>query len=91
MSSQRPVDEKGLNGKAIVAFCESFLVSRTNTNLIIYIYLHLHLGEICVQCICYIYFLNIYAVYYVVIYEGYMGKIYTEKNSGKRAGISPKE
>ena len=36
VSSQHPVDEKGLDGKAILAFCESFLVSKTNVNLIIY-------------------------------------------------------
>ena len=35
VSSQNPVDEKGLDDKAIVAFCESFLVSKTNINLII--------------------------------------------------------
>ena len=28
------------------------------------------------QCICYINLLNIYAVYYVVIYEGYIRKIH---------------
>ena len=35
MSSQKLVDEKELDDKAMVAFCESFLVSKTNMNLII--------------------------------------------------------
>ena len=35
MSSQNPVNEKGLDDKAIVAFCESFLIWKTNMNLII--------------------------------------------------------
>ena len=38
MSLQHPVVEKGFGDKAIVAFCESFLVSKTNINLIIYNY-----------------------------------------------------
>ena len=36
MGLQHPVDEKGLDDKAIVAFCESFPVSKTNINLIVY-------------------------------------------------------
>ena len=36
VSSQHPVDKKWLDGKAIMAFCQSFLVSKTNRNLIIY-------------------------------------------------------
>ena len=36
VSWQHLVDEKGLDGKAIVAFYESFLVSKTNINFIIY-------------------------------------------------------
>ena len=35
MSSQNSVDEKELDDKAIVAFSESFLDSKTNVNLII--------------------------------------------------------
>ena len=36
VSSQNPADVRGLDdNKAIVAFCESFLVSKTNMNLII--------------------------------------------------------
>ena len=35
VSLQNPVDEKGFDGKAIVTFCKSFLVSKTNMNLII--------------------------------------------------------
>ena len=34
-SNENPVDEKGLDYKAIVAFCKSFLVLKTNMNLII--------------------------------------------------------
>ena len=37
MGLQHPVDEKGLDDKAIVAFCEPFfLVSKTDINFIIY-------------------------------------------------------
>ena len=35
VSLQNPVDEKGFDDKAIVTFCKSFLVSKTNMNLII--------------------------------------------------------
>ena len=58
MSSQNLVDKKGLDDKAMVAFCESFLVSKTNMNLII-------------QNQKYIY--GVY-LYVFVIYEGYMRK-----------------
>ena len=33
MSSQHPVDEKGVDGNTIVAFCESILAWKTNMNL----------------------------------------------------------
>ena len=36
MSSQHPVDKKKLNGKAIMVFFESLLVSKTNMNLNFY-------------------------------------------------------
>ena len=39
MSSQHPAEEKELDEKAIVAFCEYFLVLETNMNLACYLQL----------------------------------------------------
>ena len=56
MSSQHPVNEKGLDDKAAVAFCESFLVLKYNKNLIIYNYKKYF-------CSVSVYFSNIWRLY----------------------------
>ena len=60
VSLQHPVDEKGLDDRAVVAFCDSFLISKINMNLIIYLSKNI-----------YAVYLHVF-----VIYEGYMRKIY---------------
>ena len=60
VSSQHPVNKKRLDDKAIVAFYESFLVSKTNMNLLIYSKKK-YLG-------------SIFVIF--EIHEGYMRKIY---------------
>ena len=67
MSPQHPVEEKGLDRKAIVALSLSLYKNQYKSY-------YLQLEEIFMECIHYIYLLNIYGVYYVVIYEGYMKK-----------------
>ena len=65
MSSQHPVDEKWLDDKVNSGFLRALPCFKNQHKSY-----YLQLEEIFMQYICYIYLLNIYAVYYVVIYEG---------------------
>ena len=60
VSLQHSVEENGLDDKATLAFCESFLVSKTNRNLLFTIRKNIY---------------AVY-LYVFVIYESYMRKIY---------------
>ena len=68
MSSQHLVDERGLDDRAIARVHPRFKIQCKSY--------YLQLEEIFKQRICYIYLLNIYAVCYVPVHEGFMRKIF---------------
>ena len=68
VSSQHPVDERGLDDRAIARVHPRFKIQCKSY--------YLQLEEIFKQRICYIYLLNIYAVCYVPVHEGFMRKIF---------------